>query len=165
MKCEICEFESDNLEEVSYYDINGNSYSDEQDIERNSQNPDALAHQFCGECAEIFNFDKASQFSGTRVKVKDSMRTYGFIKVNNIYNADNLKRIVEKDITEKSMLDSILSIKVEVNISEEEIELDVKGITGRKGTLVFNNIGNAILFSLILEKDAKNEILKLFIKK
>lgn len=58
LKCERCGFESGNLDEVCYYDINGYSHSDEQDIENNLQNPDALAHILCQECAESFKFDK-----------------------------------------------------------------------------------------------------------
>ena len=56
LKCEKCGLESSDLEEVCYYDINGNSHSSEQDIENNLQNPDALAHTLCGECAEEFDF-------------------------------------------------------------------------------------------------------------
>lgn len=57
MECKVCGFHSNSLDEVSYYDINGYSYSDELDIERNAQNPDALAHKLCNECAEDFDFD------------------------------------------------------------------------------------------------------------
>ena len=42
LKCKVCGFESSDLEEVCYYDINGWSHSDEYDIENNSNNPDAL---------------------------------------------------------------------------------------------------------------------------
>ncbi len=56
MKCKVCGLISNNLDEVCYYDINGYSYSDEYDIENNLQNPDALAHILCNECAENFNF-------------------------------------------------------------------------------------------------------------
>ena len=59
LKCKVCGFESDILEEVSYYDISGNSHNDEYDIENNSNNPDALAHILCGKCANKFEFDKA----------------------------------------------------------------------------------------------------------
>jgi hypothetical protein len=58
LKCEKCGFESSDLEEVCYYDINGWNHSDEQDIENNGQNPDALAHILCTECAEKFDFNK-----------------------------------------------------------------------------------------------------------
>lgn len=58
LKCEVCGFESGNLDEVCYYDINGNNHSDEQEIERYLGNPDALAHTLCQDCAEEFNFDK-----------------------------------------------------------------------------------------------------------
>ena len=57
MKCEVCGFKSDILDEVCYYDINGFSYNDEYDIENNGNNPDALAHILCIDCAEQFNFD------------------------------------------------------------------------------------------------------------
>jgi hypothetical protein len=57
LKCEVCEFESDSLDEVAYYDILGSCYCDELEIERNAQNPDALAHTLCGDCAETFKFD------------------------------------------------------------------------------------------------------------
>lgn len=57
MKCQICNFESNNLDEVSYYDINGYSYSDIREIEQNSGNPDALAHILCTECSSSFNFN------------------------------------------------------------------------------------------------------------
>lgn len=56
LKCKVCGFESSYLDEVCYYDINGYPYSDEQEMERNAQNPDALAHALCGECAETFKF-------------------------------------------------------------------------------------------------------------
>lgn len=56
LKCKVCSFESSILDEVCYYDINGSSYSDELDIERNCQNPDAIAHELCGSCAESFDF-------------------------------------------------------------------------------------------------------------
>lgn len=55
LKCEKCGFESDYLDEVCYYDINGYAVSNEYDIERNGQNPDALAHVLCGECADKMN--------------------------------------------------------------------------------------------------------------
>jgi len=58
LKCKVCGFESGYLDEVCYYDINGWSYSDEHEIENNAQNPDALAHILCQECAEKFKFDK-----------------------------------------------------------------------------------------------------------
>jgi hypothetical protein len=54
MQCEDCGFESDFLEEVSYYDINGHAYCTEMEIEQNAQNPDALAHIFCNQCAETY---------------------------------------------------------------------------------------------------------------
>ena len=57
LKCEVCGYEDGNLDTVSYYDINGNSHDDEQDIENNVQNPDALAHILCTECAEKFEFE------------------------------------------------------------------------------------------------------------
>lgn len=57
MKCMVCRFESEDLEEVCYYDINGWSHSDEHDIERHAQDPDALANILCTECAEEFNFE------------------------------------------------------------------------------------------------------------
>lgn len=56
LKCELCKFESTYLEEVTYYDINGIQHSSEQDIERNAQNPDSLAHVLCVECAETFEY-------------------------------------------------------------------------------------------------------------
>jgi hypothetical protein len=56
LKCENCGFESSYLDEVCYYDINGYPYSDSLDIERNAQNPDALAHKLCEECAKEFDF-------------------------------------------------------------------------------------------------------------
>lgn len=52
LKCEKCGFESDNLDEVSYYDINGYRVLNEYDIEINSQNPNALAHILCEDCAD-----------------------------------------------------------------------------------------------------------------
>ena len=55
LKCEVCGKESNDLAEVCYYDINGDSHSTEQDIENNLQNPDALAHTLCSECAEIID--------------------------------------------------------------------------------------------------------------
>ena len=55
LKCEACGKESNDLAEVCYYDINGDSHSSEQDIENNLQNPDALAHILCSECAEIID--------------------------------------------------------------------------------------------------------------
>ncbi|PLS18958.1 hypothetical protein CVD28_00730 [Bacillus sp. M6-12] len=58
LKCEVCEMESEYLDEVCYYNILGDSISDELDIERNAQNPDALAHTLCGDCAETFKFDR-----------------------------------------------------------------------------------------------------------
>lgn len=58
LKCEKCGFESSNLDEVCYYDINGYMHCDEQEIESNLQNPDALAHILCDECAEEFDFNK-----------------------------------------------------------------------------------------------------------
>lgn len=58
LKCERCGLESSNLDEVSYYSIAGWNFSDEQDIENNAQNPDALAHILCSECAEEFDFNK-----------------------------------------------------------------------------------------------------------
>ena len=56
--CEECGFESSSLDEVSYYDINGFGHCEEQDIENNSNNPDALAHTLCPECADNFDFDR-----------------------------------------------------------------------------------------------------------
>jgi hypothetical protein len=58
LKCKVCGLESSYLDEVCYYDINGYSYSDSYNIERNAQNPDALTHELCGECAEEFDFNK-----------------------------------------------------------------------------------------------------------
>lgn len=52
MKCEICGFESNRLDEICYYDINGVAYDNEEDIERNCQNPDALAYCLCYECSD-----------------------------------------------------------------------------------------------------------------
>lgn len=57
LKCKVCGFESDSLDEVCYYDINGYSHSDEQDIENHLQDTDALYHVLCSKCAEEFNFD------------------------------------------------------------------------------------------------------------
>lgn len=56
LRCEKCGYESTDLEEVSYYSINGDNYSDEYDIERHAQDPDALAYCLCIECAEKFDF-------------------------------------------------------------------------------------------------------------
>lgn len=58
LKCESCDFESELLDEVCYYDINGYSYCEENDIERNCQNLDALAHVLCNDCSETFEFSK-----------------------------------------------------------------------------------------------------------
>ena len=58
LKCQVCGFKSSYTDEVGYYDINGFPYTDPLDIERNAQNPDALAHKLCGECAENFDFNK-----------------------------------------------------------------------------------------------------------
>lgn len=58
LKCKGCGFESTYLDEVCYYDINGHSHSDALDVERNAQNPDALAHTLCTICAETFDFNK-----------------------------------------------------------------------------------------------------------
>ena len=55
MKCEVCGFESNHLDEVCYYSINGEPYGTEYEIELNCQNSDALAHVLCGECAESKN--------------------------------------------------------------------------------------------------------------
>ena len=55
--CKECKFESNDLDEVCYYDINGDSHSDEQDIERYLNNPDALAHILCPGCADNFDFE------------------------------------------------------------------------------------------------------------
>lgn len=57
MKCKVCGLESSYLDEVCYYDINGFAHCSEHDIENNVQNPDALAHILCNECAESFKFD------------------------------------------------------------------------------------------------------------
>lgn len=54
--CKVCKTSSAILDEVCYWDINGFPYNDELEIERNAQNPDALAHTLCSECAEGFNF-------------------------------------------------------------------------------------------------------------
>lgn len=83
MKCKVCKFESSSLEEVSYYDINGNSVTDEREVERNAQNPDALAHELCSDCAENFDFKNGSPMvlhieCGNRFsfsEVKDIRRT------------------------------------------------------------------------------------------
>ena len=56
LKCQVCGFESGSLDEVCYYDINGEAHCTEQDVENNLQNPDALAHVLCDECAEYFDF-------------------------------------------------------------------------------------------------------------
>ena len=58
MKCKICGLESNDLNEICYYDINGEPHCTEQDIERNLFNPDALTYELCNECAEAFNFNK-----------------------------------------------------------------------------------------------------------
>jgi len=57
LKCKVCGLESNELEEICFYDINGNSHSSEEDIENNLQNPDALAHLFCNQCADTFQFN------------------------------------------------------------------------------------------------------------
>jgi len=57
LTCKVCKFESDHLDEVCYYDINGYSQSDGLGMERNAQNPDALAHVLCSYCAETFDFE------------------------------------------------------------------------------------------------------------
>ena len=57
LKCKVCGMESEILDEVCYYDIVGWEFDNEQEIELNLQNPDALAHVLCGECAEEFNFN------------------------------------------------------------------------------------------------------------
>lgn len=54
MKCKLCGLESNDLDEVCYFDINGFSHSTEEDIEKNLHNPDALAHELCNDCAETF---------------------------------------------------------------------------------------------------------------
>ena len=59
-KCKVCEMESSYLDEVAVYDVNGHSYTDALDIERNAQNPDALAHDLCTECAETFEFNESN---------------------------------------------------------------------------------------------------------
>ena len=56
LKCKVCGEESSSYEEICYYDINGNSHSTEQDIENNLQNPDALVHILCSDCATSFEF-------------------------------------------------------------------------------------------------------------
>jgi hypothetical protein len=56
LKCKTCYFESENLEEICYYDINGFPYSDFLEIERVAQNPDSLAHVLCNECSYTFDF-------------------------------------------------------------------------------------------------------------
>lgn len=94
MKCEICGFESDKLDEVSYYSINGDNYSDEFDIENNLQNPDALAHALCKECTENFKFNwyqksySLSYFKSgifvylKQIKIIFHLRAYlGFIRI------------------------------------------------------------------------------------
>lgn len=58
MKCKVCNLKSSYLEEVCYYNIFGEAYSDEYEIENNSNNPDALAHVLCNDCAEEFKFDE-----------------------------------------------------------------------------------------------------------
>lgn len=57
LKCKVCGLESSYLDEVCFWDINGQAYDDAQDIENNSNNPDALAHVLCNECAENFEFE------------------------------------------------------------------------------------------------------------
>lgn len=57
LMCKICETTSAILDEVCYWDINGFPYKDELEMERNGQNPDALAHVLCNDCAENFNFN------------------------------------------------------------------------------------------------------------
>lgn len=57
MQCK-CGFKSSYLDEVTYYDINGNPIYDEIEVERNCHNPDALAHVLCNECAEtVFSLE------------------------------------------------------------------------------------------------------------
>ena len=54
-RCEVCGFESSYEDEVCYYDINGYAIMGE-DVERYGQDPDALAHCLCSECADkMFN--------------------------------------------------------------------------------------------------------------
>lgn len=56
LTCKSCGLESQILDEVCFYDINRFPYTDPLELERNAQNPDALAHTLCSECAEKFNF-------------------------------------------------------------------------------------------------------------
>lgn len=52
LTCETCGMQSSYLDEVCYYDVNGFAVSEDEDIERYSQNPDSLCHVLCNECAE-----------------------------------------------------------------------------------------------------------------
>lgn len=56
MRCEKCGLESDSLEDVCYFDINGYACDSTEGIEKHLNNPDALAHTLCTECAEDFEF-------------------------------------------------------------------------------------------------------------
>lgn len=64
LKCKVCKFESSSLDEVCYYDINGWPHDTEQEIEQNAQNPDALTHALCTDCASEFNFEGDERIYG-----------------------------------------------------------------------------------------------------
>lgn len=57
MKCMICGFESDYLDDVCYWDINGNSYNTQYEVDNALGNPDSLAYELCMDCADEFDFE------------------------------------------------------------------------------------------------------------
>lgn len=57
MKCMICGFESDCLDDVCYWDINSNSYNTQYEVDNALGNTDALAYELCMDCADEFDFE------------------------------------------------------------------------------------------------------------
>jgi hypothetical protein len=53
LKCEVCGFESEDLDEVCYYDINGYQYLEEPDTNIS----ESTVHTLCEDCAEDFEFE------------------------------------------------------------------------------------------------------------
>lgn len=51
-KCEDCGGIYNNLDEICFYDVNGNSVNTHEEIDINMMNPDSLAYLLCGVCAD-----------------------------------------------------------------------------------------------------------------
>ena len=147
LSCKVCKQTSNLLDEVCYFDIHGHAYNDPMDIERNAQNPDALAHILCHDCAENFDFESTGgiDMNVRRVKKKKVITLCGSTRFKNEFNEINKELTLQGNLVisvgvfghaegiqlteqEKMMLDDIHFQKI--NMADEIFVINVGGYIG-----------------------------------